>query len=322
MRVLVVGGAGYIGSHTVRELLNQSYKVVVYDSLIKGHKESLPSDIDFIEGCLSDKKKLNEVFSNFDIDAVIQFAGFIEAGESMKDPLLFHQNNVVNGINLLDVMIKNNVKKIIFSSSAGVYGNPEEIPIKENSQKSPVNYYGLTKLMFEQILDSCKVYGMKSICLRYFNAAGAAFGLGEDHNPESHLIPLVLQVALGKREDIKVFGTDYETRDGSCVRDYVHVLDLAKAHVLALEGLEKGKEGKYNIGSERGYSVKEVIEVAREVTGKDIKAVESERRKGDPAILVASSEKFFQEFGWKPEIELKEIISSAWEWHSKNPNGF
>jgi UDP-glucose 4-epimerase len=240
----------------------------------------------------------------------------------MKEPLTFFENNVSYGVNLLNVMLMHNVKKIIFSSSAGVYGTPEEVPIKEESKTYPVNHYGQTKLMFEKILDSCDVYGLKSTCLRYFNAAGAAGDIGEDHSPETHLIPLILQVAQGKREKIFIFGTDYDTEDGSCVRDYVHVLDLAKAHVLALEGLFKGVNGKYNVGSEKGYSVKEVIDAAREVTGHPIPAEEAGRREGDPASLVASSEKFYKDFGWKPELGLKEIIKSAWEWHKNHPNGY
>lgn len=322
MIVLITGGAGYIGSHTVRELLRKGHGVVVYDSLENGHWESLPRNARLIVGNLSDTKLLDEIFSWHKFDAVIHFAGYIEAGESMKDPIKFFNNNVANGINLLRVMLKHDVKRMIFSSSAGVYGIPEETPITEESSKKPVNYYGLTKLMFEDILDACKAQGMKSICLRYFNAAGAAGDIGEDHSPETHLIPLVLQVAQGKRESIKIFGTDYNTVDGTCVRDYVHVSDLAKAHMLALEGLMKDKTGKFNVGSGMGYSVKQVIDAARDVTCHKIPVEIAERRSGDPDALVASSDKFFNEFGWKPELDLKEIIKSAWQWHSKNPDGY
>ncbi|MFH1637766.1 MAG: UDP-glucose 4-epimerase GalE [Candidatus Woesearchaeota archaeon] len=322
MKLLVTGGAGYIGSHTVRLLIKEGYELVVFDSLENGHKESLPENVELIVGNLSDTDKLNEVFKKHKIDAVMHFAGYIEAGESMKDPLKFFENNFCNGMKLVKAMLANKVDKIIFSSSAAVYGNPKAIPITEDSEKIPTNYYGRSKLMFEQLLDACKVNGLKSISLRYFNAAGAAFGIGEDHDPETHLIPLVLEVPLGKREHITIFGTDYDTKDGTCVRDYIHVLDLARAHVLALKSLLKGKEGKYNLGSEKGYSVKEVIAAAAEVTGKAIKAVEAGRREGDPPFLIASSEKIKKELGWKPEYGLRDIIKSAWDWHKSHPEGF
>ncbi len=322
MKVLVTGGAGYIGSHTVRVLLKEGYDVVVYDSLENGHRESLPKDVEVVVGNLAETDKLDKVFKSHKIDAVMHFAGYIEAGESMKEPLKYFKNNLGNGVKLLDVMLDNNVKKIIYSSTAAVYGEPNSVPITEEHEKNPTNYYGLSKLMFEQVLDSCKAQGLKSISLRYFNASGAAFGIGEDHDPETHLIPLILRVPLGKRAEIKIFGTDYDTKDGTCVRDYIHVVYLARAHILALKALLEGKEGKYNLGSGKGYSVKEVIEAARDAAGKEIKAVEAPRREGDPAVLIASSEKIKKELGWEPEFGLRDIIKSAWEWHSSHPNGF
>jgi len=321
LRILITGGAGYIGSHIVR-LLKDKHGITVYDCLINGHRESIPDDVKFVEGCLSDTKLLDEVFSKGNFDAVIHLAGFIEAGESMIEPEKYFRNNTVNGFNLLKAMRKHDVKRLVFASTAAVYGEPESLPITEEAGKKPTNYYGLSKLMFEQMLDTFEVYGFRSICLRFFNASGAGFGIGEHHNPETHLIPLVLQVALGKRESIKIFGTDYPTKDGTCIRDYVHVLDIAKAHELALEALEKGKSGKFNLGTNKRHSVKEVIETCREVTKHPIPAAEEARREGDPAVLVASFDKAFSELGWRPEKELKEIISSAWEWHSKNPEGF
>lgn len=321
LNILVTGGAGYIGSHIVR-LLCKEHNIIVYDSLVKGHAESIPQDIELVKGCLSDTKLVDATFSRHKPDAVIHLAGFIEAGESMKEPEKYFQNNVANGLNLLSTMRKHGVKKIVFASSAAVYGEPKKIPITESSKKIPTNYYGLSKLMFEQFLDAYAIYGFKSICLRFFNASGAGFGIGEHHDPETHLIPLVLQVALGKRESIKMFGKDYPTKDGTCIRDYVHVLDIAKAHKLALEAIEKGITGAYNLGTNTGYSVKEVIDIAREVTKHPVPAIEEGKRQGDPAVLVASYDKAFKELGWKPEHGLRETISDAWAWHSQNPHGF
>ncbi|MBU2589324.1 MAG: UDP-glucose 4-epimerase GalE [Nanoarchaeota archaeon] len=321
MKIFITGGAGYIGSHIVW-LLKDKHELVVFDSLVKGHKKSLPQDVNFIRGCLSDKKLLDEIFSKNNFDAVIHLAGFIEAGESMIKPEKYFENNIVNGLNLLSIMKKHNVKKIVYASTAAVYGEPKSIPITEDAEKNPTNYYGLSKLIVEQMLDTFKVYGMKSICLRFFNASGAGFEIGEHHNPETHLIPIVLQVALSQRDSIKIFGTDYDTKDGSCIRDYIHVLDIAKAHELALEALEQGKEGKFNLGTNKGYSVKEVIEVARKITNHEIPAIEEARRLGDPAVLVASFDKAKNILGWQPSYSLKEIVQSAWEWHSKNPRGY
>lgn len=322
MNILVTGGAGYIGSHTIRLLLESGYNVLVLDSLENGHKESLPTDVPLHIGNLKDREFLEKIFSENTIDAVIHFAGYIEAGESMKNPKKFYDNNVFASLNLLEVMRKHKVNKIVFSSSAGVYGQPDTMPITEECNKKPVNHYGMTKLMVEQLLDAYSFNGIKNICLRYFNASGAGFGLGEHHEPETHLIPLILQVALGQRENIKIFGTDYSTKDGTCVRDYIHVLDLAKAHVLALKSLEKGNEGKYNVGTGEGVSVKEIIEIARQITNHPIPAIEEQKRDGDPASLVASSNKIKEDLGFEAQYDIKEIIQSAWKWHKNNPNGF
>ncbi len=318
MKVLVTGGAGFIGSHTVKILCDAGHEVIVFDNLSKGHKKTV--NCSFVLGSLSDENLLDKTFKEYKIEAVIHFAGFIEAGESMKEPLKFFNNNVVEGLSLLNVMIKNNIKKIIFSSSAAVYKHKESSLI-EDDEKQPENFYGETKLMFETILKWYGlIYQLKSISLRYFNAAGAAFGLGENHYPETHLIPLILQTALGQRDHIKIFGTDYNTKDGTCVRDYIHVLDLAKAHLLALErinNIESFSEA-YNVGTSQGYSVKEIIGMAKEITGKDFLVLESPRREGDPPILVANSEKIKKELSWYPEYDIKDIIKSAWGWHKNN----
>jgi len=319
LNILVTGGAGYIGSHTVRVLKDKGYNVVVYDNFVKSSPASIQCK--FVKGALSDKEIISNAIRDHQIEAVIHFAGFIEAGESMKDPSKFFKNNLDEGINLLDAMVKNDVKKIIFSSSAAVY-EPSNLPLKESDIKSPKNFYGETKLMFEKLLSWYdQIYAVKSISLRYFNAAGAGFGLGEDHTPETHLIPLILKTALGQREKIEIYGIDYETEDGTCVRDYIHVLDLAEAHALALENISN--ESKvFNVGTGKGHSVKEVIAISEEVTGRKINVVESARREGDPKILVASSEKIKNEFGWIPKFGMRDIIKSAWEWHSNNPEGF
>ena len=323
MAILVTGGAGYIGSHTVKELLNKGYKVVVYDNLSTGHRDFVPKQAVFIKGDLNNTKKLDSVFKKYKIDSVMHFAAFIEAGESVNYPLSFYENNVVNSLNLFRIMIKNNVKKIIFSSSAAVYGIPKNIPVQEDDQKNPINPYGHSKLMVEKILKSFdKAYGMKFIALRYFNAAGAALDstIGEKHSLETHLIPIILDVALNKKS-IKIFGTDYPTEDGTCIRDFVHVIDLANVHILALKALNKKnpKSRYYNLGSENGYSVKEVIKICRKITGHKIPAVNSDRRPGDPPILIASSEKIKKELKWKPKYtDLNIIVKSSWNWIKKN----
>ncbi|MDI6703418.1 MAG: UDP-glucose 4-epimerase GalE [bacterium] len=325
-KILVTGGAGYIGSHTVKELTKRGFETVVYDNLEKGHREAVV-DGEFVLGDLADLDTLRETFTKHRIDSVIHFAADSEVGESVKNPAKYFQNNVANGLNLLRVMLENGVKKIVFSSTAAVYGEPERIPILESDKTLPTNPYGESKLIFENILKYYELaYGLRYISLRYFNAAGAdPDGLiGEDHNPETHLIPLVLQTALGLKDEVEIFGTDYDTPDGTCIRDYIHVTDLAEAHILALEALAKGGESKiYNLGNGNGYSVKEVIEVAKKVVRREIKTVLSERRQGDPSILVASSEKIMRELGWKPKYEkLETIIETAWNWYKSNRAGW
>jgi UDP-glucose 4-epimerase len=324
MSVLVVGGAGYIGSHTVRALLGKGYRVIVLDSLVTGHRESLPKDVKFHQADLADREALSKAFREDEIDMVVHFAAFIEAGESMTDPRRFYRNNVANTINLLDVMLDSGVTKIVFSSTAALFGVPETIPIAEEAEKVPVNVYGRTKLMVETILrDYDSAYGLKSLCLRYFNASGAGYDIGEDHRPETHLVPLVLRVAQGKAKDVKVFGTDYPTADGTCVRDYIHVLDLAEAHVRAVQRLaDTGASDQFNLGNGKGYSVKEVVDAARRVTGQSIPVIETARRPGDPPVLIADSSKIRTDLGWVPQFDLDEIVASAWQWHSCNPEGF
>lgn len=327
MKVLVTGGAGYIGSVTTRELIDQGYEVVVFDDLSYGHKQALPKQARFIKGDLLDRSSIYSALSKEKIEAVVHFAGFIAVGESVKEPLKYVKNNILGGYSLLDSMKELKVNKIIFSSSAAVYGDPDSVPINEDDRLKPTSPYGETKLIFEKFLSWCDAaYGIRSVCLRYFNAAGADLenDLGEDHDPETHLIPLILKAALGQREKIEIFGTDYDTPDGTCIRDYVHVKDLAVAHVLALKRLKEGKPSSfYNLGSSKGYSVKEVIDECRKITGKNIKVAESPRRAGDPPKLVASSEKIKKELGFKFEnSELENIISTAWRWHSKYPNGY
>jgi UDP-glucose 4-epimerase len=326
MAIMVAGGAGYIGSHTAAELLRQGREVVVVDSLAKGHKKAVPGGRLCI-GDIRDGKFMDSVFAGNDIDSVIHFAADIEAGLSVKDPLAFYRNNVYTSICLLEGMKKHGVKNIVFSSSAAVYGYPKETPIREDSEKVPVNPYGETKLAVEKMLRWCgEAYGIRWAALRYFNAAGAhgSGNIGEDHDPESHLIPLILQAAMGKRESIEVFGQDYDTPDGTCIRDYIHVSDLAIAHILELDYLKNGGgSGSFNLGSGSGYSVMEVIGKAREVTGRDFRVVMAPRRKGDPARLVADPGKAREILGWKPEKDdLGKIIESAWKWHTNHPNGY
>lgn len=326
MAVLVTGGAGYIGSHTVAELLERNEEVIVVDNLEKGHKPAVLGG-KLIVGDLRDKEFIKSVFLQNDIEAVIHFAAYIEVGESVSDPLKYYNNNVAVTLNLLTAMKEAGVKKIVFSSTAATYGEPENIPILETDKTFPTNPYGETKLSVEKALKwSDGAYDIKHVILRYFNACGAHISgnIGEDHSPESHLIPLIIQAAMGKRDSIKLFGNDYNTPDGTCVRDYVHVSDLAQAHYLALQKIRKGDQSDiYNLGNGKGFSVKEVVEVVRKVTGKNITAVDAPRRPGDPAILVASSEKIKKELNWKPKMnDLETIVSTAWEWHSKHPNGY
>ncbi|KYH34719.1 UDP-glucose 4-epimerase [Clostridium tepidiprofundi DSM 19306] len=326
MNVLVCGGAGYIGSHMVAELIENGHDVVVFDNLQKGHKEALLGG-KFYKGDLRDRQALHRVFNENKIDAVIDFAADSLVGESVQEPVKYFENNIGSTVNLLGAMKEHGVKYIVFSSTAAVYGEPENIPIVEEDKTFPTNPYGESKLAVEKILKWCdNAYGIKYTALRYFNAAGAHISgkIGEHHNPETHLIPIILQVALKKREKIMVFGDDYDTKDGTCIRDYIHVSDLANAHLLALERLMSGNDSKiYNLGNGKGFSVKEVIETARNVTGKEIKAEIAARRAGDPAVLVASSDKAKSELGWKPKYDsLETIIETAWIWHKNHPYGY
>lgn len=326
MSVLVCGGAGYIGSHTVSELLDRGEDVVVADNLQKGHKEAVLGGKLMI-GDLRDSDFLDKVFSENKIDSVIQFAADSLVGESVEDPLKYYNNNVVSTLSLLSKMKQYGVDKIVFSSTAATYGEPQNIPIMETDPTIPTNPYGQTKLAVEKALKWCyEAYDIKYTALRYFNAAGAHISgkIGEDHNPETHLIPIILQAALGQRDSITIFGDDYNTEDGTCVRDYIHVTDLADAHILALDKMRAdGKSNIYNLGNGNGFSVKEVVDITRKVTGVDIKAELGERRPGDPAILVASSEKAKKELNWKPKYnDLGTIIETAWKWHKENPTGF
>lgn len=326
MAVLVTGGAGYIGSHTVAELILKGEEVIVLDNLEKGHKEAVLGG-KLVVGDLRDTDFLRKLFRDNDIEAVIHFAAYIEVGESVADPLKYYNNNVVLSLNLLTAMKEAGVGRVVFSSTAATYGMPENIPIKESDPTFPINPYGETKLAVEKALKwSDAAYGVKHVALRYFNASGAHVSgkIGEDHSPETHLVPIILQVASGKREDIKLFGTDYETPDGSCVRDYIHVTDLAKAHMLALDYLRRGGGSDvFNLGNGKGFSNKEVINIARKVTGRNIKVTEAPRRPGDPAVLVASSEKALDILGWRPDFnELEKIIETAWNWHKNHPYGF
>lgn len=326
MNVLVTGGAGYIGSHTAKMLHEMGKNVVVYDSLVKGHREAAKWET-FVEGDIFDSEKLEETIKKYNIDSVVHFAAFSLVGESMEKPEMYYHNNVVGTLNLLNVMMKNGVKKLVFSSTAAVYGEPESVPITEDIAKNPTNVYGKTKLIMENAMeDYSKAYGLKYIALRYFNACGADVSgeIGEDHSPESHLIPIILQTCLGKRESIKIFGDDYPTKDGTCVRDYIHVNDLASAHILALEALYRGHESDvFNLGVGNGFTVKEIIKAAEEVAGVEIKKEIVDRRAGDPAVLIASSEKIRRELGWKPEFDnVKKIIETAWNWHKNHPDGY
>ncbi len=327
MTVLILGGAGYIGSHTVLEFLDRGYKVAVADNLQSGHIEALHPDARFYCGDIRDKNFLDNLFKKENIEAVIHFAANSLVGESMQDPLKYYDNNLYGTMVLLKSMVENNVKKIVFSSTAATYGEPENIPILETDRTNPTNTYGETKLSMEKMFKwVSSAHGVKFVSLRYFNACGAhkSAKIGEDHMPETHLIPIVLQVPNKKREFVNIFGDDYDTPDGTCIRDYVHVCDLAAAHYLALEYLKNGGESDiFNLGSGTGFSVKEVIEAAREVTGDKIPAVISPKRSGDPARLVASSDKAKNILGFKPCCtDLKEIIQTAWMWHKKHPEGY
>lgn len=324
--ILVVGGAGYIGSYMCKCLSESGYVPIVLDNLVCGHREAVKWG-PFIEGSMADSKLLEQIFSDYHVAAVMHFAAFCYVGESVAEPGKYYRNNVINTLNLLEMMVKRKVTNFIFSSSCATYGEPEHIPITEQHPQAPINPYGRSKLMVEQILEDFQAaYGLESVILRYFNAAGADPDgeLGEDHNPETHLIPLVLQTVLGKRESIDIFGDNYPTADGTCIRDYIHIADLSQAHLLALKRLLDGLPGgKYNLGNGNGYSVKEVIETAKNVTGRSIPFRIVERRPGDTSVLVGSSEKAINVLGWKPKFsDLYSIIETAWNWHKSNPEGY
>ncbi len=326
MKVLVAGGAGYIGSQVNLDLNRRGHQTVVLDNLIKGHKAAVKAG-KFIEGDIGNREFVTELIKREQIEAVIHFAAYSLVGESVNKPDKYFQNNISGGQALLDAMMACNVNKIVFSSTAAVYGEPERIPITEDHPKNPTNPYGFSKLTFEGIMKAYdEAYGLKFIALRYFNAAGADpdEDIGEDHQPESHLIPIVLQAALGKRDHIELYGTDYPTSDGTCIRDYIHVADLSRAHLLALDALAQGKgSGVYNLGNGQGYSNRQVIETAAQVTGQKISVKEGPRRAGDPAVLVASSESIQKELGWNPRRpKLETIIADAWRWHKNYPNGY
>lgn len=327
MSVLVLGGAGYIGSHTVYALVDQGYDVVIADNLETGYRSALHKKAKFYQGDIRNREFVDEVFEKEDIEAVIHFAANSLVGESMSNPLKYYDNNLCGTKVLLESMVVHGVDKIVFSSTAATYGEPKKVPIEETDQTEPTNPYGETKLSMEKMFKwTGAAHGLKYVSLRYFNACGAheSGNIGEAHNPETHLIPLILQVPLGKREEVSIYGNDYDTQDGTCIRDYIHVMDLAQAHILAVEYLKKGNESDiFNLGNGTGFSVKEVIETAREVTKHPIPAKEIPRRAGDPARLIASSQKAQKVLGWKPQYaDLKTIISTAWNWHKSHPNGY
>jgi UDP-glucose 4-epimerase len=326
MNVLVSGGAGYIGSVIVEALVGQGHRVTVLDSLYKGHRAAVTPPAELVTSDLGERDALRRLLVERGVEAVIHMAADSLVGESMRQPAKYYRNNVINSLTLAEAMLAEGVKRLVFSSTAAVYGEPTHVPITEDFPLQPTNVYGETKLVFERALAWCdQIVGLKWIALRYFNAAGATERLGEDHDPESHLIPIVLQVPLGKREFVPLFGTDYPTPDGTCVRDYIHVTDLADAHILALQALsqEKVQSRAYNLGNGTGYSNREVIQAARRVTGHPIPVVEEPRRPGDPAALVAGSERIVRDLGWKPRHpEIEDIVASAWRWHQRHPNGY
>ncbi|OON99338.1 MAG: UDP-glucose 4-epimerase GalE [Epulopiscium sp. Nele67-Bin004] len=327
MKILVVGGAGYVGSHAVRQLIKDGYKVVVVDSLETGFKQAVDKSVTFYQVDIRDREKLDEVFATEKVDGVMHFAANSLVGESMENPLKYYSNNVTGAEVLLSTMVKYGVKYIVFSSTAATYGNVKVMPITEETPTNPTNTYGETKLAIEKMLKwTSMAHDLHYVCLRYFNVAGAdeAGDIGESHDPESHLTPIILQVPLNKREHITIYGNDYDTPDGTCIRDYIHITDLINAHILAMKYLADGGENNhFNLGSSTGYSVNEMVEAAREVTGHPIPAVFGTRRAGDPDSLIASSDKAKEVLGWQPKhTDVKDIIKSAWKWHSSNPNGY
>lgn len=326
MNILVTGGAGYIGSHTVRALIKAGHKPVIVDNFSRGHKAAVPQGIPCIEMDIADPN-IVDLMNDYAIEGIMHFAAHSQVGESMVNPAIYYENNVVGSWKLIESARQAGVKHFVFSSTAAVYGEPEEVPIREDAALNPTNVYGRTKLMIEQTLqDYSNIYGMTYVALRYFNAAGAdpSGEIGEDHSPETHLIPLVLSAALGTRPNITVFGTDYDTQDGTCVRDYIHVNDLAQAHVLAMDYLVKGHESTvFNLGSGNGFSVKAIIDTAKAVTGVDIPVVYGDRRAGDPSTLIASSQKIKDVLGWNPQFsKVEDLIADAWAWHKGHPRGY
>jgi len=322
LKILITGGAGYIGSHFVKLLIENHVELFIIDNLSRGHQESIPKNVIFEKADINDNQKLNSIFKKYKPDSVVHFAALAYVGESVENPTKYYQNNVVGSFNLIKACSENEVENFIFSSTCSIYGNPRKIPIAENEPSNPINPYANTKFIIETILkDFESKYGMKSVSLRYFNAAGASFdgSIGESHNPETHLIPLVMETALGKRKDIWVFGNDYNTKDGTCIRDYIHVEDLAEAHFKALRYLQIGNESTIiNLGTGNGNSVLEIIEMAKRISKKKIDYVIANRRQGDPAILVASNEKAKKLLSWGPKYSIDDILTTAWNWHS-NP---
>jgi UDP-glucose 4-epimerase len=323
--LLVTGGAGYVGSHVVVDLLGRGHKVVVFDNLSQGHRQAVPAEAKLVVGDLGDRAAVAALFRAHKFDGILHFAANALVGESMRKPLLYVGDNVVNALNLIGAAVENNVRKIVVSSTCAIFGTPQRVPIDEDTPKAPVNSYGEGKLMMERILHwADQAHGLRAACLRYFNAAGAhpTAGIGEDHSPETHLIPIALQAALGQRPHIEVFGADYPTPDGTCVRDYIHVCDLADAHVRVLDALDEGSR-HYNVGIGRGYSVREVVASVRRVTGAAVLEKLAPRRAGDPPALVAAPAKIQRELGWKPRYtEIDAIVESAWKWRKAHPNGY
>ena len=321
MKILVVGGAGYIGSVCAELLLDEGHVVAILDNLSEGHRRALDPRAEFIQGDLEDRQSIEKLLAKQKPDAVMHFAANALVGESMQNPSKYFRNNIANGLNLLDAMVSGGVEKIVFSSTCAIFGPPERVPIDENTPTRPINPYGESKLAFEKILRWYgEIHGLRFVSLRYFNAAGASEKFGEDHRVETHLIPNVLKVALGEKPHVEIFGIDYETPDGTCIRDYIHILDLSRAHILALSS---AKSDFYNLGTGGGSSVREVIDACRKITGRKVDIVEKPRRPGDPPRLIASSEKIERELGWKPQFQsLDAIIESAWKWHQKFPRGY
>lgn len=325
MAILVTGGAGYIGSAAVEDLRAKGESVVVIDNLVYGHRDAVDASVKFYEGEIGDRDLIRKILSENEIDACMHFSAYAYVGESVEHPQKYYENNFVQTLNLLNILVETGVKKFIFSSTCATYGEPQYVPIDEKHPQNPVNPYGMTKFMIEKVLqDYDLAYGLKFVALRYFNACGASGSCGEHHDPETHLIPLILFAAQGRRDSISIFGDDYPTPDGTAIRDYIHISDLSQAHLLALEYLRKGNDSEFiNLGNGTGFSVKEVVEAARKVTGKEIKAEIAARRAGDPSRLVADAKKAREVLGWNPQFpEIEKIVESAWTWHEANPNGY